>query len=356
VIDHNTFEFLTDGGMTLQGRSWGGGDFYGDTSWSQPLDWGGEHAVFMEDNTFTNDSSAVDATNQDCTDSVTGARWVFRHNTVIDAWVASHGTETSSRYRGHRSMEVYQNTFKLVHLVNWFTPIYIRSGTGVIWGNTFTGNYNNIAQGQNYRDTDRYFWGGADGVTDWDLNDISNQAGNGFGGGANGIYASGAHTGANGSQTLTVANAGWTTDQWRHYTIWNLSTSRFTLITSNTSDTITYKISVNGNPAMMTFDHGQHFEIRKVIQVLDHPGGSTTDLLTGDNPTPRWLNQTTEPIYLWNNVLNGSSTPTFSAAGNIVPGRDFLDNTQKPGYTPFVYPHPLVSGIPAGPTDLRVVY
>jgi hypothetical protein len=355
VVDHNTFEFLSDGGLLLKGVKWGGGDLYGDTSWAQPLQWGGEHAVFIEDNTFTNDSSYSDATNQDCTDSVAGARWVFRHNTVTDSWIASHGTETSSRDRGHRSMEVYDNTFTLAHLANWFTGVYVRSGTAVIWGNSFTGSFNNIAQGQNYRDTDIYFWGGADGVTDWDLNDTSNQSGNGFGGGLNGVYASGAHTGTNGSQTLTVAHANWATDQWRHYTIRNLTTNRFSLILSNTSDTITYKASVNGNPPMMTFDNGQRFEIRKVIQVLDHPGGSTTDLLTGDNPTPVWLNQTTEPIYLWNNVLNSNSAPTFSAAGNIVSGRDYQDNTQKPGYTPYVYPHPLVSGVPGAPADLHIV-
>jgi hypothetical protein len=238
-------------------------------------------------------------------------------------------------------MEVYNNTFKLVRLPTWFTPIYFRSGTGVVWGNTFSGGYRNIAQGQNYRDTDKYFWGGADGLNPWDLNDTSDQTANGFGGGKNGLYASGVHTGPDNSQELIVANAGWKTDQWHRFTVRNADTNRFSIIRKNTGDTLTYKPAVN---KPLTFNQGQHFEIRKVIQVLDHPGGSTTDLLTGDAPRPYWLNQTIDPIYLWDNKLNDDTSPKFAPAGNVIPDRDFIENKPRPDNKPYIYPHPLVSG------------
>src|SRR5436305_3746780 len=35
---------------------------------------------------------------------------------------------------------------------------------------------------------------------------------------------------------------------------------------------------------------------------------------------------------------------------SIKSGRDYFNRTPKPGYTPFVYPHPLVSGVSSTPT------
>jgi hypothetical protein len=73
--------------------------------------------------------------------------------------------------------------------------------------------------------------------------------------------------------------------------------------------------------------------------------------------------QDREPVYLWNNTGTGAfnnpqvteqagnnlCVPGSTAAFFVQAGRDFLVNTPKPGYTPFVYPHPLVSGDPLPP-------
>lgn len=79
---------------------------------------------------------------------------------------------------------------------------------------------------------------------------------------------------------------------------------------------------------------------------LDQPGRGKGDLLDGDAPTPRWLNQVSDPVYVWNNTLNGLAEPLRIETIDrdvIVEGRDFF-NAPKPGYVPLVYPHPLVSG------------
>jgi hypothetical protein len=56
------------------------------------------------------------------------------------------------------------------------------------------------------------------------------------------------------------------------------------------------------------------------------------------------------PMYLWDNVLL-AGTPAISqivgdGGGFIALGRDYFNNTQKPGYTEYTYPHPLLSSEP----------
>jgi hypothetical protein len=94
---------------------------------------------------------------------------------------------------------------------------------------------------------------------------------------------------------------------------------------------------------------------------LDQPGRGQSDLITGTTPTPvGWPNQKLEPTYAWNNVLNGAPGKMVSETSwHIVEGRDFF-NSAMPGYQPYQYPHPLVSGASAPapavapPTNLQV--
>jgi len=81
--------------------------------------------------------------------------------------------------------------------------------------------------------------------------------------------------------------------------------------------------------------------------------GGTCDQMEGypcQDQIGRGVNQTLVPIYQWDNTLDGNSV-TITNNGqcpteyvHIQANRDYYDNTQKPGYTPYVYPHPLVSG------------
>ena len=79
--------------------------------------------------------------------------------------------------------------------------------------------------------------------------------------------------------------------------------------------------------------------------------GRSTDLAGGQ--------QTLEPLYEWNNTYNGSDVDVklnpglcTQMANHLKENRDFYNDTPRPGYTPYVYPHPLtkdlvLSGAPA---------
>ncbi len=65
--------------------------------------------------------------------------------------------------------------------------------------------------------------------------------------------------------------------------------------------------------------------------------------------------QKAEPLYEWNNrmpsgtdvdfkVVNVTTCSSPSNADHIKAGRDFFNDTRRPGYTPFTYPHPLTLG------------
>ncbi|MBN2613436.1 MAG: hypothetical protein JXB00_17915 [Bacteroidales bacterium] len=73
--------------------------------------------------------------------------------------------------------------------------------------------------------------------------------------------------------------------------------------------------------------------------------GRSTDqwLWTDDNPYPT---QELDPFYQWNNIYNGSTLLVYvhnNCEMSIKENRDFYNNIQKPGYTPFTYPHPLIA-------------
>ncbi|MCL4204643.1 MAG: hypothetical protein KJ000_19320 [Pirellulaceae bacterium] len=53
------------------------------------------------------------------------------------------------------------------------------------------------------------------------------------------------------------------------------------------------------------------------------------------------------PTCVWNNTLNGRVGRLVSSSPRIQDGVDFFNGTPKPGYTPYAYPHPLVSEQPA---------
>ena len=95
----------------------------------------------------------------------------------------------------------------------------------------------------------------------------------------------------------------------------------------------------------------------------DQIGRSTDQWVhTSSRPYPP---QASEPAYFWGNTASGSAISVDLNNGTspwIVSGRDYLNNTPKPGYTPYAYPHPLASGgttppppAPAAPSNVRVI-
>jgi len=84
-------------------------------------------------------------------------------------------------------------------------------------------------------------------------------------------------------------------------------------------------------------------------------------MISGDTPSPAaWPNQITDPTYVWNNKINGAVSNAVSHVPAVVALNRDLYNQARPGYTPYVYPHPLTSGSgssnppPAPPQNLTV--
>jgi cysteine-rich repeat protein len=65
----------------------------------------------------------------------------------------------------------------------------------------------------------------------------------------------------------------------------------------------------------------------------------------------RTTGQALSPVYAWENTLNGNPvgltvvTTCGAVALHIVENRDFYNGMQKPGYTPYEYPHPLTAPV-----------
>jgi hypothetical protein len=252
VIDHSRFEMAGWGltAITTWHSAWGG-KLFGDGSWAAPSNLGSGEAIYVEDNVFKGPADRIVVAHG----GYGGARVVWRKNRMENTLWANHGTESTSRWRGMRVCEIYDNTF--VWTAQYHTAVGARSCVGVIFNNTVTGPANNFAVAQNFRSHTAYRpWGKCDGANPWDGNQ--------------------------GPQP--------------------------------------------GNPC------------------LDQPGRGQSDLISGTAPTPiKWPNQKLEPIYLWNNTHNDAPGKLRPESVTLVEGRDFF-HSPMPGYTPYVYPHPLVTG------------
>jgi hypothetical protein len=120
----------------------------------------------------------------------------------------------------------------------------------------------------------------------------------------------------------------------------------------------------------LKFNAGDPFVVHWVYPALDAPGMGQGDLLTGDNPTPVWLHQKSEPIHIWGNTLYTvfsvatlATTTIGSPFASMKVGTDIL-NSAPTDYSAYTYPHPLTLGTNAvvvvaaknliPPTDLNV--
>jgi Concanavalin A-like lectin/glucanases superfamily len=275
VADHCTLD-TTNGKQSFQifTPNYGGGT-NGDISWESPTNLGSGEGWYIENCTINGKGSA----GYGVTDSTQGGRFVLRYNTINDEMAATHGTE-SQRYRGVRSFEIYNNTFTNDNTI-MFCAIYLRGGTGVIWGNTAHGGlgqtgYRNFTQTDEYRVWNNWpMWGGlCNGSSPWD----QNSQGDGY-------------------AAIDQVGRGTALDQVRNDPPINQRT---------------------GNAA--------------------------------------WPRNQSEPVYLWNNnwtpVPNNFGVYISNPQSVIQTGRDIIDNgnTAKPGYTPYTYPHPLVTGGGPSPT------
>jgi hypothetical protein len=357
VIDHNIMLFNAGNNQSVIIFNGGTSNVYGDDAWAAPANYGGSNFIFLEDNCFNN----ITNPNREfagATDDFDGGRWVFRYNHCYDVEVQTHGTECC-RDRGGRAREVYNNDF---HFTSFKPFGGIRAGGLITHDNTFFGVQSKGIGLDTYRGFFKFPggpWGGASGDNVWDANDTEGN-GTQVEGHPPFLYESGTVSSGT-TTTLTDTTKNWTANQWAGFIAKRVSDNGIMFIISNTNNTLTgmYYTDSGGGVVWPT---GNQYQIHKVLIALDQPCRGQGDLITGD-PNPintvfgvaRWPRQASEPTYSWNDIYVPTGAhvniyiPDNPRPALIVAGRDFFNNTPMPGYTPYVYPHPLVTGQPPPP-------
>jgi hypothetical protein len=131
IFAHNSFtsgindSFLQLKDPTDPSGSWTSADTLG------TRDTDGKKNIYVEDNTFYgSNAQGIDADDS--------SRIVYRYNTLTYSAWNSHGLDSSAQ--GIRHFEVYNNTFQHTpstdEIANQNWAIWVRGGTGVIYGNT----------------------------------------------------------------------------------------------------------------------------------------------------------------------------------------------------------------------------
>jgi hypothetical protein len=156
------------------------------------------------------------------------------------------------------------------------------------------------------------------------------------------VYASGTSASGTGGGTIVVSGANWQPHQWVGYGA-RRSDGQAAGINDNTNNSLnTFSVGFN-----MGWSPGQTIEIIKPLRYLDQTGVGKGDHI--NRSSPKWPNPVDEPLYVWNcvNVDNGQQLgyirPPPYLKFMVVEGRDFFNNTVKPGYVEPPYPHPLIA-------------
>ncbi len=126
---------LIDNNEVINGKVvvFNGGNFTNESShWASPSVIGTVNSVYVEDNDFSMTWNG----GSNCIDSNHGGRYVFRYNTVIQAYAMAHGLQEYHE-RGTREWEVYGNTFRSIGTGS-YSAMFYRGGTGFIFANDTT--------------------------------------------------------------------------------------------------------------------------------------------------------------------------------------------------------------------------
>ena len=113
----------------------------GANSWKRPLQLGTTNLICIEDCSFYWPSVQANG----AIDAYSGARWLFRYNTVTNTQVGCHGLD-SGGYRSPHSFEFYGNSLYTVGTNRVAALFEFRGGTGVIFSNTATSVYPSVTK------------------------------------------------------------------------------------------------------------------------------------------------------------------------------------------------------------------
>ena len=308
VLDHLTVTGNNSGIASILG---GGFPQWADPTYSV---WGDEKAIFLEDSSITMNDHHEGRFTIDCTN---GGRYVLRNNTITNQRTGNHGLD-SGGYSSCLSVEIYNNSFK--YTSTWPTisaVVFLRGGTALIHNNTF--NYSSST------------WIGSH----LQLINYRGRNPDGSGGGS----------------------VGWpycTGTQYR----WNSS------VNQNWSNAVTSGGAYFSTSGKWKMCSGNRLRLCETDSTCSANGEGTcteyVDGTAGNGSYPcfqqvgRGTNNMLNPAYEWNNTFFGgqgssgcsssSCNVNFSGENTIQLNRDFYNDTQKSGYKPYTYPHPLQEG------------
>ena len=391
-------------------------------AWKRPVELGSSHAVFVEDCVF--DYYAKGNPDRPYVAMGEGARVVFRHNKGNNGCIEVFGASPQVFQRGSVSLEVYENEFSgkcycLITQKGGTGVCYNNTITGAYDKKTLLeltdyrsnsphepyGKCDGMSclDGDEAIDTGRHT--GADdqaglvcagktwtpdqwaGFALW--NETDDSVGKIVGNTADtirvesmvegyGILDSGVHSGADDAVDLTCAGKQWGWSKFRYLYVYNVTDGGTGKITANKPDVVFAELTGgnendwdNGDQFLIVqcrprpvvekdWDTGDIFKIVDGYPCLDQVGRA------GDKDEDDMQPQFKSPVYEWNNTLNGEDVDYHVNTSGLIPAhirenRDFFNDTPRPGYKAYRYPHPLqfvddITDIaPASPGTVRIM-
>lgn len=279
-----------------------------DDAWLRGEVYGTDDFVFVEDSTFT---WATPGVNSSVLDGEHGARFVVRHNRIVNGQIQQHDTGSTPQGRGTRAIEIYDNTF-VCELGDCGNSIFgIRGGTGLIHDNALPTGFESVTFTQIYRVTD-------------------------------------------------LGSAPW--ESRCDGTVEHVCSTFFSHCSGGDHHTC-FSDSECGGAGSCVGECGGDGEC---------PAGSTCVQLDGHEEASGWPcrdqtgrgaddpvthAQASAPLYFWDNALPSGVAPLFVPGVNaayIAEDRDYCNHDPSTAcgaagpftYTPFPYPHPLATGEP----------
>jgi hypothetical protein len=336
VADHNTVGDVpssTNGVdfLNVSHASWLGVGGYGDNSWASPDTFGTAQEFYMENNTL---SYAIVTDTDTNAGTGGGARWVCRFNEVNNistgGGCTDHGTDTTGRARGGRQYEVYGNTGTCTN-PSQGCPSFTagRSGTGIIFGNTFTNSGGGFFKDIGTLDAQRAWrqdtpWASCDGMSPWDTNDgttyYSGTIGN-FTGLGSGVW------------TITDSGGpGWTTNKWAPsgapYAFYDVTLGYGVFVSSSALNSLTLVFLCESCISFRPTS-GDSYRILRSAVCMDQPARGAGLLVQGSTPTlvstgsAGSVNEALDPIYEFEDSVPGGYLAISSNEASIIANRDF---------------------------------